>query len=572
MMTTFFTKKPGWLAACVTGMALGTGLPMCPAGLNTAEASFLDQPYDSGAESGVEALDWIETRDRNIRKNMDTKEQQRLKRDIADMKRALNRDERRDAAAAAAGTTAAQPEQTDGTFGSVPKSKRKNEQPPIAFEGDDIFYDQNTGNVYARGSVKITRIDGKRMITEQADGNTKDQNVRLPEGGQFINITPGECKADMTGYRILYNYGRKTGSLENGRGKVQGWYIAGKRIEIFPDQLVIYNGMVSGCSAEHPDYHMSAKKVEIWQDTMVMHSVGYWLAGVQIGWDRRVTRDLTEESKHPYYPDVGYSSDEGFYVGDTFRWGIAKNTQAYTKLHYSTKEQWRNVYGLNYSATGHSFTLEYGKYSDSDDRYLKKEPTFRYSFSRRIGKSPFTLGLGYERGQWKQEAKENKTAKGHGKDVSSFHTEYNISLTPDNIPLGKKLRMTNRFGYSIIKESNGDSTDSGFEYNGSFLYTPDNDFVIYAGYKHTQRNYTTALFDYDTENYGSLFKWGLSWRIAPKDRFVVGFSKDVRGGNLNKVDYYWFHNFHCMELIFNYRMNHYNDDHSTRVRLQFAPW
>lgn len=135
MMTTFLPKKPGWLAACVTGMALGAGLALCPAGLNRAEASFLDRPYDSDAESGVEALDWIENRDRSIRKNMDTREQQRLKKDIADMKRALDRDERRDAAAAAAGTAAAQPEQTDGTFGSVPKSKRKNEQPPSPLRG-----------------------------------------------------------------------------------------------------------------------------------------------------------------------------------------------------------------------------------------------------------------------------------------------------------------------------------------------------------------------------------------------------------------------------------------------------
>lgn len=572
MMTTFFKKKLSRPAACLAGIALGLGISLWPVGLKGAEASFLNRPYDSDAESGVEALDWIENRDRNIRKNMDTKEQQRLKRDVADMKRAIARDDRRDAAAAAAGTAANRAGQTDGTFGSGPKAKGKNEQPPLAFEGDDIFYDQTTGNVYAKGSVKVTRVDGKRVITEQADGNTKDQNVRLPEGGQFVNITPGESKVDMTGYRILYNYGRETGSLENGRGKVQGWYITGKRIEIFPDQMVIYNGTVSGCSAKYPDYHMSAKKVEIWRDTMVMHSVGYWLGGVQIGWERRATRDLTKERQNPYYPNVGYSSDEGFYVGDTFHWGIAKNTQAYVDLHYSVKEQWRNVYGLSYNAAGHKFTLEYGKYSDSDERYLRKEPTFRYSFSHRIGKSPFTLGLAFERGQWKQESKDNKTAAGRGKDINSLHTEYNITLTPDSIPLGKKLRMTNSLGYSIIKESHDESTNSGFEYNGSFLYTPDKNFAVYASYKHTQRNYSTTLFDYDTENYGSLVKWGLSWRVAPKDRFVVGFSKDVIGGNMNKVDYYWFHNFHCMEIILNYRINHYNDDRRTKIILQFAPW
>ena len=566
MMFTF--SKTRRMAA--TGLALGAVLALCPDGQTTAEASFLDKPYESEAESGVEALDWIENRDRNIRKNMETKEQQRLRKDVADMKRALGRDERRDEAAEASGNAAPQLEQTDGTFGSVSKSKRKNEQPPLAFEGDDVFYDQKTGNVYAKGSVLITRIDGKRVITEKAEGNLNDQNVTIQDAGQFLNITDGESKTDLTGYRIIYNYGRKTGSLENGRGKVQGWYITGKRIEIFPDQVIIYNGTVSGCSAKHPDYHMSAKKVEIWQDTMVMHSVGYWLGGVQLGWERRVTKDLTKEEKDPYFPDFGYTKKEGFYIGDSFRWNYAKNGQVYTKLHYSTKEHWRNIYGVEYNLAGHNFTVEYGKFKDSDDQYLKKEPTFRYSYGHRIGKSPFSFSFGYERGKWKQEAKQN--SKGHGSNVVSYHTAYSFTLTPDAIKFGRKLKMNNSFGYSITKESYNHSTDKGFEYNGNFMYIPDDDFVVYAGYKHTQHNKQDALFNYDDENYKSLFKCGLSWRIAPKDRIAIGLSEDVRSGKLDKVDYYWFHNFHCLELIFNYRVDHYSHDKNYKFKLQFAPW
>lgn len=558
-----------------TGLALGAVLALCPDGQTTAEASFLDKPYESEAESGVEALDWIENRDRNIRKNMETKEQQRLRKDVADMKRALGRDERRDEAAEASGNAAPQPEQTDGTFGSVSKSKRKNEQPPLAFEGDDVLYDQKTGNVYAKGSVLITRIDGKRVITEKAEGNLNDQNVTIQDAGQFLNITDGESKTDVTGYRVLYNYGRKTGSLENGRGKVQGWYITGKRIEIFPDQVIIYNGTVSGCSAKHPDYHMSAKKVEIWQDTMVMHSVGYWLGGVQIGWERRVTKDLTKEEKDPYYPDFGYSKHEGFYVGDTFRWNYAKNGQVYTKLHYSTKEHWRNIYGVTYNLAGHNFNLEYGKYSDSDDKYLKKEPTFRYSYGRRIGKSPFSFSVSYERGKWKQEKKNNSTAKASTSttnDIKSMHTEYSATLTPDAIKFGRKLTMSNSVSYSVIKESYDGSTNKGWGYSNSFRYIPDDDLVFYTGYSHSQRTVTSSLFDFDTDNYGDQWKFGASWRFSSKDRIAVGVSKDIKGGKLNKVDYYWFHNFHCLELIFNYRVDHYSHDKNYKFKLQFAPW
>ena len=102
MMFTFSKKH----RVVATGLALGTVLVFCPDGQTTAEASFLNKSYDSEAESGVEALDWIENRDRNIRKNMETKEQQRLRKDIADMKRALRHDEHRDAAAEASGNAA----------------------------------------------------------------------------------------------------------------------------------------------------------------------------------------------------------------------------------------------------------------------------------------------------------------------------------------------------------------------------------------------------------------------------------------------------------------------------------
>ena len=82
MMFTFSKKH----RVVATGLALGTVLVFCPDGQTTAEASFLNKSYASEAESGAEALDWIENRDRNIRKNMETKEQQRLRKDIADMK------------------------------------------------------------------------------------------------------------------------------------------------------------------------------------------------------------------------------------------------------------------------------------------------------------------------------------------------------------------------------------------------------------------------------------------------------------------------------------------------------
>ena len=82
---------------------------------------------------------------------------------------------------------------------------------PVAIEGDDMFYDEATGEVYAKGSVRITELDARRFKSDEARGNLKEQEIRVDGKAHMIQMTPGAPHADLDGYRAIYNYGKRPG-------------------------------------------------------------------------------------------------------------------------------------------------------------------------------------------------------------------------------------------------------------------------------------------------------------------------------------------------------------------------
>ena len=55
-------------------------------------------------------------------------------------------------------------------------------------------------------------------------------------------------------------------------------------------------------------------------------------------------------------------------------------------------------------------------------------------------------------------------------------------------------------------------------------------------------------------NYGTRVAAALEW--------------NAQSGNLHDVDYYWFHDFHCTQLILRYR----SKQDTWKVQWQFTPW
>ncbi|MBP3691250.1 MAG: hypothetical protein J6I74_07985 [Schwartzia sp.] len=131
--------------------------------------------YGSETDTNATALDYIENNRRRARENQLSDEQLQLMEDAKEMTANLRH--------------------------PIDPSKPK----PMALEGDDMYYDQTTGDVYARGDVRVTSIDYRRVETEEARGNLKKEEIQVDGKAHMLRMTPGQARITMDGYRLVYH-------------------------------------------------------------------------------------------------------------------------------------------------------------------------------------------------------------------------------------------------------------------------------------------------------------------------------------------------------------------------------
>ena len=486
--------------------------------------------YRSSSDTHMGVLDYIENQRRTARENRLTDEQLRLMDDAKEMTARLRKP-------------------VDSTAPA-----------PMALEGDDMFYDEATGDVYARGHVRVTSLDARRFETEEAQGNLKTEEVQIDGKAHMLQMTPGQSRATLDGYRVVYHYGKQTGKMEEAKGKVGHYYVYGRRIEFYPGKIIIYDGYQTRCGAKTPDYRLSGDVIEVYPNNEILiYQAKYWIKD-KIIYARDYCRvDISPEAENPpqNIPRVGYSNNDGVWISHRFSYDLAKRVEAYANISYYTKRSFRNIYGIQWGNAGHRLAVEYGQYVDGDDHWIKKEPTFIYSYGHRIGKTPFSVSLNFEDGRWENNG------------IKSTHTYYGISLSPQTIRLGSKSwRMNASVGYSITRESYNHSQINGFNYNAVMLKDFGPDFTAYVGYYYSASRKDNALFAYNTADYARRLDYGVSMVLTPRDRFAFGQSMDMQERRVKDIDYYWFHDMHCAQLILRYRAKR----DSWQVRCEFTPW
>ena len=516
------------LAACA---GLSTAMLLIPQG--TALAA-----YSSTSDSGVSVVDYIENRRRGERENRLSEDQNELRKDAAEMVSELR--------------------------GPIDPTKPL----PVAVEGDDMLYDERTGDVYAKGNVRITEIDARRFTGDEAMGNLKEQEINVPGKGHMLQVPNAIGKkkggklsqpADLEGYRIVYNYGTQKGSMEEAKGKIGKYYVYGKKIEFYPERVLVYDGYATRCGAKTPDYRLTGSLIEVYpQKEMIIHNMNLKVKNATIYSEKEHHVDISPNANNnPTYPRVGYSNSDGVWISYRFQYDIARRVDAFADLVYYTKHGMRNVYGLEWRNAGNYASVQYGHYIDGNDNWIKKEPTFLYSYSNRIGDLPLSYTLSFEKGRWSN------------KGVKSTHTKYGVSLSHDTIYLGsRKVRLNLGVGYSITNESYNHSRVDGFNYNGILVDEMDDNFALYAGYYYSHATVQNSLFNYDASDYSTKGVAGVSLGITPRDRLVVGTEFNLKDNVLKDVDYYWFHDMHCVQFILRYREKR----DQWHVTFQFTPW
>ncbi len=416
---------------------------------------------------------------------------------------------------------------------------------PIIFEGNDIMYNSVSGEVYGRGSVKITN-NYSRMTTEDAEGNLQSGDVTIPGKSHTIQVENPTIIMDSD--KLKYNYNQKTGVMNNAKGRIDRRYVFGEQVEFYPDYYIIYNGSVTRCPAKKPDYALVADKIEVYPDD---HLVAY-NAKVQI-------KGHTIYSTKEYVTKIGTNSDggntlppisiranneDGVSITYRYRQNLADKVNAYADLKYTSNHDMRNIYGVGWSNAGSSFNIEGGKYEDDDDRWLTKDIAYIYNYGSRIGNSPFSFNLRNEYGKWKEG------------DIRSWHREHDLSLRHDPIDLtpNGSLKLFPSIGYKLVHEDMDDSNYNSLYYDLTLLSQVNDNLAVYTGYHYSRVSVENTLFSYGLNDYSKKVSAGFSYILDDKNRIVVATGYDASDQlTLRDLDYYWYHDWHCVETELRYQ-------------------
>lgn len=491
--------------------------------------------YKSSTDTGADRLDFIENRRRFERENALTDEQKKLLNDANTFKANLRK--------------------------PVDPSKPV----PTIFEGDDLMYNQVTGEFIAKGKVHIVQMDAHQFDSTEdgvVTGNTIRQEIEIPGRAHVLQLTPNQPRITMDGYNTFYNYGESKGVMEEAVGKVEQQYVTGKRFEFYPDHVVIYDGTATKCGAEVPDYHLSADKIILWpNDKMIMEHVKFWLKNKVVYTKDHHEQDIRPGAKGPEYPRVGYSSSNGIWISQKLSWSLMPRVDADLRLYFTSKHGARSNAELKWANGGATYRLVYGYYDDVEDRWVKKEPAFIYRYEQRIATTPFHYILDYEVGKWKRK-------QSNAPDIESTHRYGRLGIYRDPIPLPGRWFLFLSTGYQVTKETYDDSTRKGFDYTIATLKEFDRRWAAYGAFEYSVSNTQNSLFEYNVSDVGRAVKTGFSYRFSDKDRLVYGIQYDVENRRLKDIDYYWYHDIHCTQLILRYRAKR----SSWQVRWQFTPW
>lgn len=483
--------------------------------------------YHASSDTGIEALDYIENQHRVARENRLSAEQEKL---LADAK-ALEKDLRYPL--------------TEG-------------QPmPIAFEGEELSYDERDGSFVAKGKVDILQMDAHRFQGELVTGNTKKTEVDIPDKAHILQMTPGQVRVTLDGYKAHYNYGTKEGSLEDAKGKAGAHYITGKRFEFYPDRIVVYNGTDTKCGAKKPDYHMSAEKMVIYPNQkIVMEKMGFYIKGKKIYSRAHYEAGIGENAaKDKNWPKIGYSNNDKMWFAWDWTFPLRKQVDLHTNFLVTGADGWRSNYDITWYNRGMSTGVTYGYFEDGNDNWIRKQPSAFWNYSRRLGHTHFTYNLNTEYGQW------------YGNGIHSNHGYYGLKLNYDPIKFHRYTLYLGT-GYGVTHESYDDSRVDGMTFDAVLTKDFNERWAAYAGFHYNKLNRENSLFDFDTEDYTKKLEGGFSYRIDDANRIAIGTRYDVDHRKWKNIDYYWYHNFHCTQMILRYK----SLSNTWNVRWEFTPW
>jgi len=267
-----------------------------------------------------------------------------------------------------------------------------NENQPIAesITGSFFSFQEKTEKVdeleeeYPEGSLNIDAeslsyqiIDGEDVIVARDKVNLRYQDIVLEANFVQIIIDKNELiakeqviftkgKESYSCQALNYNWESEKIIMDELSGEATGdkikgkVYYQGKRMENFPETIEITNSYFTTCDLEKPHWHIEAEEITIYPDDKIIAKKISWYEG-----DKKIFTlpsfmiFLRGKNQLPYLPDIGQSSNEGWYFKNQFNY--VEDATSYGSVYLNLMEKKGIGTGIE-----HTFELGEEKVDDGE--------------------------------------------------------------------------------------------------------------------------------------------------------------------------------------------------------------
>lgn len=407
---------------------------------------------------------------------------------------------------------------------------------PIVFEGDDLSFSEATGEVFAKGNVKITK-DQTVITTDELHGNTKESKVWIDGSANIIQ--PG---LNLVGSGVDYNYKDRTGTMDTVKGKIDKQIVTAQNINLGSKAVVLHNGTVTLCTAEVPDYHVSADKIEMWPgDKLIAYNARFWIKDKVIFTLPKYQKSLKEEAAPSSFPRIGYDSDNGMMIGQYLEIPLSGDLAVYGDLTYYSQSHFKPVAGLINRDKNYTASLKWGNEQNGDHEWVKKEPEFIFQLNpKRIGNLPITANFSVASGKWTEGI------------VSGWRQDYSLYLKADPIRLSPVFTLNVGTGYEKINYGYNGSSNNIWHYDVQLYAKPNDRLDAWTGFNYRDESGTT-VYQFDKVDVPREFTAGFMYKVDRLNGLGVEMSYDLDKDQIHDMDYTWRRNLHCLEADITYR-------------------
>jgi len=217
---------------------------------------------------------------------------------------------------------------------------------PMVINGDNVEYSADNKEVVATGNIEVIYKGAKLTC------NRLKVNMQTKEGLAEGNARIQDAKGIITGEKIVYDFGNKTGIIYNADFRANPYFGKAKKVEKLSDsEFVAKRGYFTTCSFDHPHYRFASKKISMFpQDKMLAEQATLYLGTVPLFYLPRFNYSMKEPIMHVQV-EPGTRKDWGPYLLSAWRYNITDNVSGLAFLDYRNKLGWAEGFELNYIKT-----------------------------------------------------------------------------------------------------------------------------------------------------------------------------------------------------------------------------